>query len=567
MRHHLTVEAARYPSLGRDGNGECLPVRLLLPNSLMTAAYSMSLAYPELSVIHKVRTAFSALPDVSTSAHYQQTSVPSTFILRMDSRRFSSLDGGKDPRRVSAYGRSTSQRRTSQLLTQLSITSEVFRISSPHKRRLHTASPPSRKHRRSPAVPFEICERVIHFVAHPIDRPSLVACALVCRAWLSTSRRHLFHIVHLRTVPQIEFLSQILNNFRGLRDLIGGLVVCPSDEDAPDVLRRSLCMLSHMPSGTTFSVSPLSPSLSSAFLPKTTRPSLFSRRKKIQPKYRARLSLEGLTWNAPNTFSTLPKYSSVTSLSLCCNSYTNFSDLLPMLSQFPELQYLHCCSLSCLDCPSSESLNPRSFHGMLNKLRRMEVHTDTLHSQQIQQLLDASGTTLEILSLHTRSDRVLSRCSEDSSFTPDLGRFTALHTISLGSELHHTEGNLSWMNDVLETSSSSALKQIALRLPRATVDFATQRRRRSSPMALRLEEVLTNSQFGELERILFMLQSFENCETSWFHEVSSLLQESQSSEPALVDVQLLDGKLQHEHTPITISGVTVLHPHFRAFRE
>lgn len=47
-------------------------------------------------------------------------------------------------------------------------------------------------------LPPELIDMVIDFLHN--DRPSLLACSLVCRSWLPESRVHLFHTVHVQTV-------------------------------------------------------------------------------------------------------------------------------------------------------------------------------------------------------------------------------------------------------------------------------------------------------------------------------------------------------------------------------
>ncbi|KAH9922702.1 uncharacterized protein B0H18DRAFT_879070, partial [Fomitopsis serialis] len=50
-----------------------------------------------------------------------------------------------------------------------------------------------------PVVPAELCDTVID---HLHDDPrTLAACALVCRAWVPSSRMHQFHTVILHRFP------------------------------------------------------------------------------------------------------------------------------------------------------------------------------------------------------------------------------------------------------------------------------------------------------------------------------------------------------------------------------
>lgn len=74
-----------------------------------------------------------------------------------------------------------------------------------------------------PNLPVEVWERVVDHLWE--DYPELLACSLVCRAWLPRSRFHLLSRVLLQSRADIHSLARNLKSLDGLRDQIHTLIV------------------------------------------------------------------------------------------------------------------------------------------------------------------------------------------------------------------------------------------------------------------------------------------------------------------------------------------------------
>ena len=76
---------------------------------------------------------------------------------------------------------------------------------------------------QSPRLPIELCEDVIDNLHD--DNHTLRACSLVCRAFLSASRRHLFHTVTINRYEADRFLMPLFSNSSTKNKLIHLLAI------------------------------------------------------------------------------------------------------------------------------------------------------------------------------------------------------------------------------------------------------------------------------------------------------------------------------------------------------
>ncbi|KAH8089891.1 hypothetical protein BXZ70DRAFT_1011367 [Cristinia sonorae] len=84
--------------------------------------------------------------------------------------------------------------------------------------------------RNSLQLPAEICDKVIDCVACPDPRlwkvrEDLVACSLVCRAWVSRSFLHLLQVLTLRTAAQLKHAAFRMSSTSGLSNRVRTLVI------------------------------------------------------------------------------------------------------------------------------------------------------------------------------------------------------------------------------------------------------------------------------------------------------------------------------------------------------
>src|ERR1700722_9015390 len=90
-----------------------------------------------------------------------------------------------------------------------------------------------------PALPTEIQDYILDFLHD--SRPTLKTCALVCRAWVPTSRYHLFFNITLQYVSRARSLKMLLENPNCTIQSCAHLLAClddtPTTMDVAHVLR------------------------------------------------------------------------------------------------------------------------------------------------------------------------------------------------------------------------------------------------------------------------------------------------------------------------------------------
>ncbi|OCH88388.1 hypothetical protein OBBRIDRAFT_90696 [Obba rivulosa] len=224
------------------------------------------------------------------------------------------------------HATATSKRRSSRFLPHFAGTSGLMRLQSTPRLHLHTTSTCPPDYHPGPILPTELCHKIIDLAADPIDRPSLLACALVCRAWLPRCCQHLFSTIHLRTLRQLQLLSHTISQASNLQNLVKQVVLCPPGRDAAEFLPLSFHILAQFSPGVTLSVVPLALCSGTVFLPRRDRMRSFTRRRKSEPEQCVELALDRVAWKYEPR-SELPAYRSVTTLKLCYNTFLDFSDL------------------------------------------------------------------------------------------------------------------------------------------------------------------------------------------------------------------------------------------------
>ncbi len=101
----------------------------------------------------------------------------------------------------------------------------------------------------SPRLPPELSDAVMDFLHN--DKKTLRTCALVCKAWVATSRLHLFHEITLQVKDGrfSEVFAQMLRSASAVSSSVKVLHVRPAATHSKGILRPSsaLSVLDHLP--------------------------------------------------------------------------------------------------------------------------------------------------------------------------------------------------------------------------------------------------------------------------------------------------------------------------------
>lgn len=82
-----------------------------------------------------------------------------------------------------------------------------------------------------PQLPTELWERIIDDVRDTLDRPSLLACALTCRTFLTRVRWHLYPTVIVRSGSNLTIVANALRTTPILRERVASLIVQVDDPE------------------------------------------------------------------------------------------------------------------------------------------------------------------------------------------------------------------------------------------------------------------------------------------------------------------------------------------------
>ncbi|OCH88390.1 hypothetical protein OBBRIDRAFT_90751 [Obba rivulosa] len=369
-----------------------------------------------------------------------------------------------------------------------------------------------------PTLPLELWDDVIDYFGEPVDRPTLLSCALVCRAWLPRSRRHLFRTVYVRTSRQLRRLSRALDKSQDICPLVREFTVCP-DEEAAEMLSRGLDLLSRLPCVIDFAITPslLCPNVSLTSPKRGTAPPVVtwpSRRGSQIRSVEVRVTMQIYTLNRQ-----LKAYDSVTSLTLSLITFLDFSDLARMLCELPNLLYLYCGDVQWV----TSGYNPLGLEQhrdvVLKKLISLGVSSNVFLKSGLKFVLGAAGTSLR---------RFMFAVIPKESTEPlvaqnlDLGRFLYLESVELGCWIHHPEWDFAWIPTALESISSGELVRITLKYPLYSSSLSRQDVL-DRMLCHRMEEVLSDQRFAKVQEVIFQFEDVVDHEQWWISQLATRL--------------------------------------------
>ncbi|KAH9941427.1 hypothetical protein B0H21DRAFT_869953 [Amylocystis lapponica] len=194
-------------------------------------------------------------------------------------------------------------------------------------------------------LPIEVCEHIISLVKN--DHRLLRACALVCRAWLPSSRYHLFHTVRLRRPSDLDLIARTLTESSHLGTLVEVL-------DLYYTYRR-----------TSIHVISAFPGLLAGHLPRLESLSIEGFHSAIIPP------------SFPDGFfNDLAQFHSVTRLNLLSIKFNTLSDLYNIICALPSLSVLTCRWLSWIPPFPWEVIDPETFKERAIHLKITHLHID-----------------------------------------------------------------------------------------------------------------------------------------------------------------------------------------------
>lgn len=194
-------------------------------------------------------------------------------------------------------------------------------------------------------LPIELCYLVIDFVAvAQCEREAtLAACALVCRAWLSIARPHIFHTIALRSFREYDRFS--------------------------DSLQSGARIASHV---RVLHFKIRSMSLGTSDHNRTLPISLFTQLPALESiNYYS--SLTAQTSQLRMELGRLPRVPSVTSFSIHICVFRKFSDMVLLLSAFPNLRKLRLFEVIFVEHDA-----PYPHHAQFSSLPLRSLHLESL---------------------------------------------------------------------------------------------------------------------------------------------------------------------------------------------
>ncbi|KIP06156.1 hypothetical protein PHLGIDRAFT_469192 [Phlebiopsis gigantea 11061_1 CR5-6] len=369
---------------------------------------------------------------------------------------------------------------------------------------------------QSPALPIEVCERIIDYVAIESAAfvPSsglapqyqlrqrhmdLVACGLTCRAWLARSTYHLSMRLMIHSTRQLEQAAQLLKENPARSTSIRSLYICsPPRPYTPQDGDQRFSQWSH-----------IVPTLLYDHLPSLDK-----------------LILVDLNWRHfhPSFWLLAPKFTQpVTDLCihrLLIDSPVKFISLLAM---FPSLRLLQVTTMVYFDSSRSAAISPRTKQVILNDLEEIDISS----TSQITPILSwLSGRTPH---LHTLKLNLLQACDSlpslihQCSFLSDLQlKFARLSAedmrVTWGSldlkeikalqylRLEGDEDQLTSFAECLPTLRSAEVKEISLSLA-SPVLHSLDTIRAAAPRWQLLDSLLTKKSYPKLERVVFVVKT------------------------------------------------------------
>ncbi|KIP02255.1 hypothetical protein PHLGIDRAFT_130845 [Phlebiopsis gigantea 11061_1 CR5-6] len=346
-------------------------------------------------------------------------------------------------------------------------------------------------------LPVELCYLVIDFVAiaQSEREATLAACALVCHAWLSVARPHIFHSVALRSFREYDRFFESLRSGSRIADHVR-------------VLHFKIRSMS----------------LGTGDHNRTLPVSLFAQLPALESiSYYSSLTAQTLQLRAE--LSRLPRVPSVTNFSIHICVFRKFSDMVLLLSAFPNLKKLRLFEVIFVehDTPHFKnmpvsSLPLRSLHleslkearpvfawlvstNSMYCLRNVSVGVDVEGSLAIlSQFLQICGDSIKHLSIRTRAGVPI------RSRHGDLNLADAPHLHSISFHIRYMT-ELHTLPQLLATATSSLLSKITVRLDPPSIADATvkvvQAFDRQLDECTVFDRLLSSDRFPRLQSIIF----------------------------------------------------------------
>ncbi|KAH9886227.1 hypothetical protein C8Q73DRAFT_283667 [Cubamyces lactineus] len=276
------------------------------------------------------------------------------------------------------------------------------------------------------------------------DTPTLLQCALTCRAWLPRSRYNLYHIVILRQREQLTGFSRTLAIAPQIADLVQELVLAPPGEDQPTIVRSATAVLAYkLPHMRKFSI--------------------------VQPPFMYP-DVRGQVEISLRTACYLALFPRLTHLALIDVSLSSFLDFVRLITALPYLTTLECRSIlwenqgaiapnSPMNDPGWLGLERLSVCGSLFTIRVCiddNMLVLSLHLQITGPWNDMMGlpSLFKVLDPGTLKHLAVDSCAAISDFFDDiqelLPSYMMLETLTF-SVLHPHQRNLDAMCDTIRT--------------------------------------------------------------------------------------------------------------------
>ncbi|OCH88389.1 hypothetical protein OBBRIDRAFT_795284 [Obba rivulosa] len=400
-------------------------------------------------------------------------------------------------------------------------------------------------------LPIETWEHILDFVADPIDRQSILACALVCQAWLPRSRHYLFGTVHLRTAWQLLRLGQTLHGSAHLSCLVNHLVLCP-DHDATALLAAAENLLPQLPATIQLTIQPFLHFPSGTFLPssgKKPRRNLRGLARKAIKWRRIRADDNAFPLSEVTVITPLytldcahTAYASITTLHLYNSTFLDFSGLASILRSLPNLLRLHCNGTSWNSWNLLvDPLDDAKHHDVgLKELTHLDLRFRFFPSAGLEHLIGALGTPMQVLKLSTLMG---SQEQEQAARCLDFKRCRSLDTIFLGSWIHCLQCDYTWMISTLSSVSSDQVQQVEIKF---ALDTSTLDRREvldRIPFS-NFDDVLSSPQFAGVAQFVFEFEDASERRQWWISELATRMPMLQFKGKLRLELQ----NLPPEHT-------------------
>ncbi|OCH88391.1 hypothetical protein OBBRIDRAFT_795287 [Obba rivulosa] len=355
-----------------------------------------------------------------------------------------------------------------------------------------------------PRLPIEVWENIIDLAGYPFDRPSMLSCALVCRAWLPRSQFHLFNAVCLRTTRQIRLLGQTICGVAYLRSFVAEISLC-LDENAAKSLNLFPDLLSRLPrvvdvTLASFTLYPKGIMLKAKHETIAYPVARWQRRRWRHADDSAIVDTP-LGWNV-----TSMTYTSVRSLTLGRVGFRDFSDFGWILCGFPNLLNLYCSNITW----RSAEVNPLAFDVhrdiALKKLNVLKLCFGTVEGRGLGYIVDAVGTSLHTLFL---SESPSNFSAGQAMYNLNLRRFTCLSAFYVRNWLYSPQLDNAWLPVVLESMASNGLQHVTFAF-HCGITCMTRREMLERMLCPRIDEILSRPQFASLTQVTFAFDDTGN---------------------------------------------------------